>query len=454
MTISDTERPAAQCPIKLPTEPEIYEMYEERRPEGPILWDDGRGVWAVSSFELCEEVESDETRFARSDRFDVNDPATYELIKQMQGGARSLQLIVGEPHFKLHGGMSLALTRQVRANSAATKKLADEYLARLEGQVEFCSSFGELFPTAIITSVIGLPWVHDEEKLRLARQYTTDIGYAATNLDYTGEVYHRGITASAALSAMLRPDIEAMMVRDDRNMVAEIFRMGRELYDDWGLEDVLTQCRLLYFAGSNSSAHFLANIVYVLATNPQAWQRLDADRSLIPTYLEEILRVVPPVQARPRVAVVDTEVGGQKIATGDVLYLYNAAANREPERFHNPAFLDLDRKPRRHLAFNAGARACPGAPTARMEGRAVVEALLDRFERIELDPTKPAPVFVSELNAGYQPIHLIMTPRAGGDERPHAGAAMTHGSTTTPGETLAAAAAAAGCPFHQKGTEQ
>lgn len=416
MTMQDTDRPAGKCPVQLPVEPDIYRMYEERRPHGPILWDEDRGVWAVTSFDLCEEVERDEARFARSDRFDVNDPETYALIEKMQGGPRSLQLIVGEPHHKLHGGMSLALTRQVRANSALTKELADELLGRLEGQVEFCSAFGELFPTVIITSVVGLPWVHDLEKVKLARQYTTAIGYAATDLNYNGEVYRRGIEASAALSAMLRPDVERMMHLDDRNMVAEIYRMGKELYDDWGVEDVLTQCRLLYFAGSNSSAHFLANIVYVLATNPHAWDRLAADRSLIPTYLEEILRVVPPVQARPRVAVVDTEVGGVPIAAGQVLYLYNAAANREPERFECPAHLDLDQKPRRHLSFNAGERACPGAPTARMEGRAVVEALLDRFERIELDPSKPAPVFVAELNAGYQPIHLIMTPRTAAAE--------------------------------------
>lgn len=411
MTISDTGRAAAGCPITLPAEPDIYAMYRERQDGGPIQWDPERNVWAVQSFELCEEVAQDEARFARPDRQDVNDPQTYALIVQMQGGPRSLQLIQGNAHYKLHGGMSLALTRQVRANSAATKALADEYLADLEGEVEFCAAFGELFPTAIITSVIGLPWMHDREKLLLAREYTTAIGYAATNLDYTGPVYRRGIEASKLLSDLLRPDVEAMIDLDDGNMVAELARLGRELFDDWGVEDVLTQCRLLYFAGSNSSAHFLANTVYVLASNAHGWDRLREDRAKIPVYLEEILRVVPPVQARPRVAVRDTVVGGVPIAAGEVLYLYNAAANRDPERFDCPEQLDLDQRPRRHLAFNAGPRACPGAPTARMEGRAVVEALLDRFERIELDTSKPAPVFVAELNAGYQPLHLIMTPR-------------------------------------------
>lgn len=403
---------AGRCPITLSEEPDIYAMYRERRDQGPIVWDPKRNVWAVQDFELCEEISQDEVRFGRPDRQDVNDPETYALIVQMQGGPRSLQLVQGEAHHKLHGGMSLALTRQVRANSALTKQLAEEYLAELEGEVEFYSEFCEHFPTVIITSVIGLPWVHDREQIRLARQYTTDIGYAATNLDYQGEVYRRGIEASKKLSAMLRPDVERLMDIDDGNLVSEITKLGREIYPDWGIEDVLTQCRLLYFAGSNSSSHFLANMAVVLAENPHAWQRLNAERSKIPTFIEEVIRVVSPVQVRPRVATQDTEVGGVPIKAGEVLYVYNAAANRDPERFEEPDHLDLDQRPRRHLSFNAGPRACPGAPTARMEGRAVVEALLDRFESVRIDHTKAAPVFIAEINSGFFPVNLVMTPRA------------------------------------------
>jgi cytochrome P450 len=404
--------------IVLPVEPAVYRKYRSWRHEGPIVWDDADGAWAVLDFELCEEIESDEERFVRLDNRRVVDAATYEVMQHLQGGSRSLMLIEGEPHRRLHGGLSLALTRQVRAHRHETERLAVEHMANLSGEVEFCAAFSELFPTSVITAVLGMPWNEDEEMLRRARVDTALIGEASTTIDVRSEAYLRGVQAADELREMLRPDVERLMLRDDKNTVAEIYRMGREIYDDWSLEDVLVQCRLLYFAGSNSSAHFLANIAYVLATSRSAWERLDADRSLIPRFLEEILRVIPPVQARPRRAVRDTDIGGTVVKAGDLLMLYNAAANRQADRFDDPDAIDLDQASQRHLSFNAGPRACPGAPTARMEGRAVVEAMLDRFERIELDPTKPEPIFVAHLNSGYMPLHLIMTPKHAVDAAP------------------------------------
>jgi cytochrome P450 len=331
----------------------------------------------------------------------------------MQGGPRSLQLIKGPRHELLHGRMSLALTRQVRANRGLTEALAVKYAERLDGPVEFCKTFAEEFPTAVITAVLGLSWFRDQERLQIARRCTARLGLAATTLDYEGPVYADGIAAARQLTEILRPDVRVMIDRTDENIVAQIHQAGRAIFDDWGLDDTLVQCRLLYFAGSNSSAHFLANIVYVLATIGEVWEQLEKDRSLIPTFLEEILRVVPPVQTRPRVAVGDTSLHGFDIAAGDVVYLHNAAANRDPQRYTCPAELDLEQKPRRHLAFNAGPRVCPGAPTARMEGRAVVAALLDRFERVSLDETQPAPEFVGGFNMGYMPLHLICQLRRG-----------------------------------------
>jgi cytochrome P450 len=399
------------CPTAtLPVQPAVYQRYERLRDEGPIVWDPALNGWTVTSFELCEFVERDDDLFSRADRRKLVDDATYDLITKMHGGSRSLLLVEGAPHDELHGALSLALTRQVRAKRGIIDNLAREYAKRLDGHVDFSAVYSERFPTAAITAVLGMPWVNDEEQLRVARECTAALGAAATTLDFEGDDFRGGIDASAVLSGMLRPSVAEQLDRDDGNIVNAIYRAGREIYPDWGLDDVVVHCRLLYFAGSNSSSHFLSNIVYVLATNPAVWEYLRDHRDEIPVFIEEVLRVVPPVQTRPRVATRDVMVGDQLVRRGDVLFLNNGAANRDPDRYEYPATIDIGYGARRHLAFNAGPRACPGTPTARMEGRSVINALLDRFATIALDSTQPDPVFVGTMNSGYLPMHVICEP--------------------------------------------
>jgi cytochrome P450 len=400
----------ARCPITLSPEPQTYMEYERRRTEGPITWTSELNGWAVVSFELCEEVEKDEETYAHPERRDlVDSDATYEMIQLVNGGPRSLILLQGEEHKQIHGRLARELARRMRACKEDVHRLANYYASRLDDRVDFVQSYAEVLPTAVITAVFGLPWLNDEATLRRARTYTAAIGAARETLVRDSVEWEQGSHAARELSAMLRPFVVERKEGPDSDLIASIWRMGLEVFPDWGAEDVVAQCRLLYFAGSNSSTHFVSNIGYVMATNPDTWEAMRSDPSLIPNLVEEVLRVVAPVQGRPRVATKDLTLGGTPIRKGEVLYLMNGAANRDPCAFSEPATLDIVGRARRHLTFNAGPRTCPGVPTARTEGAAVVETLLSQFSDMKLDEDAPPPRFIGRLNMGFSPLNVMLT---------------------------------------------
>jgi cytochrome P450 len=85
-----------------------------------------------------------------------------------------------------------------------------------------------------------------------------------------------------------------------------------------------------------------------------------------------------------RTAVADFEVGGKMIRAGDSVLAALGSANRDPAAFADPDRLDVARHPNDHLAFGLGIHFCPGAVLSRVEARAAIPALLERFPGIHL----------------------------------------------------------------------
>jgi cytochrome P450 len=144
----------------------------------------------------------------------------------------------------------------------------------------------------------------------------------------------------------------------------------------------------------------------VLAEHPEVVERLRADRSRIPTFVEEMLRMESPVKSAFRLAKKDTELAGVEIPAGTILMINPGAINRDPRHFANPNDFDIDRSNvREHLAFSRGAHSCPGGPLARVEGRVSVERVLDRLTDIRLDEEFHGPE--GARNFSYEPTFIL-----------------------------------------------
>jgi cytochrome P450 len=123
--------------------------------------------------------------------------------------------------------------------------------------------------------------------------------------------------------------------------------------------------------------------VNILVDRPDLWQRLQADHALVPNLVEEILRLESPIQMTPRHVAEDVDLLGHRIQGGRRALIIEGAANRDPRTFPNPTRLDLDRdNASKNLAFAGGPHYCLGAALARLQGRIIFDAMLDRMPQL------------------------------------------------------------------------
>jgi len=141
----------------------------------------------------------------------------------------------------------------------------------------------------------------------------------------------------------------------------------------------------LFIAGNETTRNLISGGLVALAEHPQEWKRLVADRSLVPSAVEEMLRWTNPVLTFFRTATTDVDIRGQRVSAGEPVLLSYPAANFDEDEFGPTAGqFDVGRNPNHHLAFGFGTHFCLGAALARLEARILFEELLERFAQLEL----------------------------------------------------------------------
>ena len=162
-------------------------------------------------------------------------------------------------------------------------------------------------------------------------------------------------------------------------------------------DELLQMVILLLVAGNETTTNLIGNAVQEFMAHPDQLAKVEADRSLIPNALEEVLRINSPVQATVRRATRDLEFAGKQISADQQCVVWLAAANRDPAQFNEPLTFDVTRTPNRHLAFGMGIHFCLGAPLARLEAKVAIEELLKRaknFRRTDDRILPRVPTFI------------------------------------------------------------
>ena len=209
-----------------------------------------------------------------------------------------------------------------------------------------------------------------------------------------------------ALQAYFR-DIIARRRAEPRDDLISGLLKAQEEGDRLSDRELLANCVLLLIAGHETTTNLICNGTYALLRHPDQLKRLRDDPSLIPTAVEELLRYDSPVQFTNRFLTADMELGGKTLRAGQMVLLLLAAANRDPEQFPDPDKLDVGRQNNKHVAFGLGSHFCLGAPLARLEGRLVFEALLQRAPNLRLDG--PAPRYRQNFNLrGLESLHVFL----------------------------------------------
>ena len=276
-------------------------------------------------------------------------------------------------------------------NKAFTRKAINDLEPRIRGILgsllddigdpiafDLMQAVAQPLPVIVIAEMLGVP-PEDRAQFRIwsaqrARLLEPMIGPRERA---AGEV------ASRAFDAYFRPIIEARRTEPRDDIVSALVRAE----DDGGRlseRETLNMLRLLLSAGNETTANLIGNGMLALLRHPEQLERLRDDPSLIPVAVEELLRFDSPVQADFRRVLADCEVNGFTLRKRDNIALFLGAANRDPEVFEDPDCLDVGRSQGSHLSFGRGIHHCLGASLARLEGRIVLEMLLERFPRMGL----------------------------------------------------------------------
>lgn len=245
--------------------------------------------------------------------------------------------------------------------------------------VDVVSALTRPLPVAAIAMMLGIDRQHWGEFSRYSD-------------DFTGLFASRTLFEVAGSTARAVPGMFAVrrliMAEIDRRQPGDEDVLGRVKMaldgGDMSMFEALIAATILLVAGSETTTNLLGILLVQLARDPELYDRLRADRELIPAAIEEALRWGSPVQWVARTTLTPYRVGFAVIPPRSRVVLFYAGANRDPDRFERPDDFDVDRGANRHLTFGHGAHYCMGAHLARLEVQVALNQIFDAVTRLEL----------------------------------------------------------------------
>jgi len=384
-----------------------YPYFDYLRERSPVQREAHQGIVMVTGYNEALEVYNDPARFsscmsttgpfagcpiplAGHENEDIS-----ELIEEYRDQtAFSDQLpTMDPPNHTAHRAllMSLITPKRLKENEDFMWKLADAQIDTFleQGQCEFMDAFAQPFAVLVVSDLLGVP-PEDRIEFRkhLIRAERESGGAVVGGTD--GEASHGPLV-------FLYEKFSAYIEDRRRNPKADILTgLASATFPGGALPEPMDVARIaanLFAAGQETTVRLLSYAFQVVGERPDLQRRLREDRSLIPNFVEECLRIEGPVKGDFRLTKKPTSIGGVDVAAGTFLYIANSAANRDPRKFENPGEFDLDRKNARlHVAFGAGRHACPGAPLARAEAIVSLNRMFDRTSDIRISESVHGPV--------------------------------------------------------------
>lgn len=379
-----------------------YPTYARLRAEAPVYQEPQFGSWVLSRYADVYGA--------------LRDYETYSSARGITpgegfGGAMgALPLIMEDPprHNQVRRIVNQAFRpSQIRALTPAIQELTDELLAGIdEDDFEAVEGLTVPLPVIVISRMLGIPEADREQFKRWSDAVTgvIDVGPDRSWDDFIAE-------RQAAVSEMLVYLTQTIAQRRQTPGPDVISLLQAAEIDGERMTDLqlLGFAVLLLIAGNETTTNLIGNVLNVLADRPDLWQRLRADRSLVGGVVEESLRFDSPVQMLWRTTTRPVELHGQRIPEGDKVMVLFASANRDAEEFPDADTFNPERDWASHVAFGYGTHYCLGSPLARVEARVALEALLDRYARLERGEGAARRV-PSAVLRGFAALPLSLTP--------------------------------------------
>lgn len=349
-----------------------YQAYAAFRAMGPVVHLSAQDIYAIPRHNDVRKAALDYRTFSSGGGVAVN-----AMVNGMTGEVKAT--LVSDP--PVHGELrkivgAPLLPTALKELEAQIGAAADELIERLieQGRFDGATDLAQYLPLLIVSRLVGLPEQGRQNMLE----------WAAATFDALGPMNAR---AGSAL-----PKVMEMV-----NYIHEHAGPDKVVPDSWAARIYgfaasgaisLPQATTLlidYLGPSLDTTIFATgHMLNLLGTNPDQWDLLREDPSLIANAVEECVRVESPIRGFTRLVTEDVAIDGAQLAAGSRVLLLFASANRDERRWDDPERFDITRDTNGHMGFGAGRHVCAGMHLAKLEITALFRALLKRVRRFEV----------------------------------------------------------------------
>ena len=371
----------------------------------PLAWTEAHGgYWVLGSWAECKRAAEDWETFSSDN----------DITQERRGGkgasipqrAYALMLSESDPPFsnaRRKIEIPFFMPKALRSYEAKIDKFIDDAIEGVRGRNEADLLMDLIVP---ITARTTLSTVGYGDNWREVASEAHRVSYLKeSDPTYPLDMVQR-------VQAEFRRMLAARRVEPKSDIISALAHgqvLGQPLTDEEG-ESMMTA---LVFGGFDTTTTAVINALIWLEGKADVQQQLLSDPKLLDNAIEEWLRAWPPSLGIARTVMHDVEIGGRHLRKGERIYLWYAAANRDPAKFENPETIQIDRpKVYDHLAFSGGGHRCLGAPLAKMEIRAMIRAVLTRMPgyHIQANKVERYPSFGSV--SGYLTVPMLPGPVA------------------------------------------
>jgi cytochrome P450 family 142 subfamily A polypeptide 1 len=368
------------------------------RRHAPAYFDEAAGVWGITRYADVREISKDPDTFSNAGGIR---PDGFPLPMMIETDAPE--------HVRRRRLVSEGFTpRRIRESEDGIRSVCDAIIDRVcaVGSADFVNDIAAPLPMIVIGDMLGVAPEDRDDLLRWSDDMLKSLG-------------------SPDPGAMDKAAVAAMEYAEYITAVAEQRRRDSQSDDLIGtlvhaeiegnrLDEgsIIYESLLILIGGDETTRHVISGGMYELLRHPDQLKSLAADRSLMPSAVEEMLRWVSPIKNMARTMTRDVSLHGQTLHQGEKLLLLYPSANRDEQVFDTPEEFDITRTPNDHMAFGFGSHFCLGNRLARMELSVMFDRLLDRLPDLALADDQPPPKRAANFVSGYDTMPVVFTPSA------------------------------------------
>jgi cytochrome P450/ferredoxin len=394
-----------------------YSQLARLRDEQPVFFSPELNAYVVTRYDDIDRILMSPEEFGSSNTVTPMWPVSDEakaILATAFPRVPTLTNADGQRHARMRRYVArvLAPRRIVKLRStieATANRLLDEIVDK-----DISDLYADLaYPLPAVTAfaLLGFP----PEDIEMLKSWVTD-RQILTWGKATGDQQVDIARNIVAFSEYIEKIIELRMSEPQDDAISELLAMHREEPEQLNLIDIANIVFLLSAGAHESTTNLLVHAMRRLLENPQQWQELTHDQTLITNAVEEALRYDASAIAWPRITSCATTVGGVELPAGASLLMVLGSANRDLMAFNHAGEFDIRRPDsKKHISFGKGIHFCLGAPLARIEADVVLNLITTRLPNLELVPGQTFPY---QENAVMRSPQELLVAVNGGASRP------------------------------------